>query len=260
MLGAICGDIIGSVHERAATKRTDFRLFDRAMRFTDDTVLTVATAHAILHGIPFADAYHEYGRRFPNCGFGSAFKRWLRSDDRQPYFSYGNGSAMRVSPVGWVAATEEEVLDLARRTAVVTHDHPEGIRGAEAVALAVFLGRTGRSKDQIRDRVTAVTSYDLTRSIARIRPRYRFDSSSQGSVPEAIIAFLESAGYEDAIRTAISLGGDADTQAAIAGAIAEAYFGTVPAEIAERCRTLLPDDFSATLDAFTARIRGVPYS
>ena len=247
MLGAICGDIIGSVHERAATKRTDFRLFDRAMRFTDDTVLTVATAHAILHGIPFADAYHEYGRRFPHCGFGSAFKRWLRSDDRQPYFSYGNGSAMRVSPVGFAARSLDEALGEARRSALPTHDHPEGIKGAEALAAAIFLARRGADKKAIRAAIESRFGYDLHRRVDAIRPGYRFDVTCQGSVPEAIIAFLDSDDVESAIRLAISLGGDADTLACMAGAVAQAFYKVVPAAIvAEVERRLTPELWALT--------------
>jgi ADP-ribosylglycohydrolase len=232
MLGAIAGDVIGSVHEGAGTKTKDFPLLAPKSRFTDDTVLTVAVAECLLRGRDYVEAFHDYFKSYPSRGFGGTFFAWASSRKREPYNSWGNGSAMRVSPVGYSASTLEEVLEEAKRSAEVTHNHEQGIRGAQATAAAVFLARTGNSKDQIRRYIEEQFGYFLDESLDQLRPTYRFDVSCQGSVPQSIIAFLESDGFEDAIRNAISLGGDADTMACIAGAIAEAYYGGVPAEIA----------------------------
>jgi ADP-ribosylglycohydrolase len=253
VIGAIAGDVIGSIYERAGLKTTEFPLFSAHSRFTDDTVLTVATAHALLTGTSYADAYHTYGDRYPRAGYGGSFRAWLRSPSRRPYNSWGNGSAMRVSPVGHAAQSIEETLAEAERSACATHDHPEGIRGAQAVALAVYLARTGSSKAAIREEIQRRIGYDLSRTIEEIRPAYRFDVSCQGSVPEALAAFLEAESVEEAIRLAISLGGDADTQAAIAGGIAEAFWGGVPEGIVREVRDRLPEEFRVTIDAFTER-------
>ncbi len=253
MLGAIAGDIIGSVYEHDAIRTRDFPLFDARCRFTDDTVLSVAVADAILSGAPYQDALRKYGRRYPNAGYGASFNRWLHSSDPLPYNSWGNGSAMRVSPVGFAFSTEDEVLRQARLSAEVTHNHPEGIKGAQATALAVFLARTGQDKAAIKDQITQRFGYDLERSLDSIRPTYVFDVSCQGSVPEALIAFLESHSCEDAIRNAISLGGDSDTQACIAGGIAEAFYGAVPEEIANRVQEILTDDLWDVVNAFRDR-------
>ena len=255
MIGAILGDIIGSAYEHDAPKHTDFALFSEYSRFTDDTVLTVATAHALLTGEPYQDAYHAFGNRYPGSGFGGAFRAWLASEDRLPYNSWGNGSAMRVSPVGWARDSVEEVLAEAERSAAVTHDHPERIRGAQAVALAVFLARTGASKAEIREAVRARIGYPLDRTLAEIRPSYHFDVSCQGSVPEAITAFLESDGVEHAIRLAVSLGGDADTQAAIAGGIAEAFHDGVPEDLAAEALVRLTPELRETVCAFREKYR-----
>ena len=231
MIGAIAGDIIGSVHEGAGTKTRDFPLFHDACRFTDDSVLTVATAACLLDDGDFTDYYHDYFQAWPDAGFGGNFFHWAAARDRQPYYSYGNGAAMRVSPVGFAGVTLEAVLDQAQRSAAVSHDHPEGIRGAQATAAAIFLARQGEGKAAMRARIEELFGYDLGRRLADIRPLYRFDVSCQGSVPESIIAFLEADDYESTIRNAISLGGDADTMACIAGGIAEAWYGGVPAAI-----------------------------
>lgn len=231
MQGAIVGDIVGSVFERAPVKHTKFPLFTKQSRFTDDTVLTLATAHALLTGSAFNRSYHEFGNRHPNAGYGSAFRFWLRARAPEPYGSYGNGSAMRVSPVAWVAQTEDECLALAQSSAEATHNSPEGIAGAQAVALAIWMARHRADKATIREAIARRFGYDLNRTVASIRPTYTFDVTCQGSVPEAIVAFLDSDSVESAIRLAISLGGDADTQAAIAGSIAEAAYGGVPGEL-----------------------------
>ena len=214
MIGAIAGDVIGSVHEHSLTKSLDFALFDPRCRFTDDTVLTVATAHAIFRGTSYESAYRAFGRVHPNAGYGKAFREWLQAEEPRPYNSWGNGSAMRVAPVGFAFSSVEDVLREAERSAAVTHNHAEDIKGAQATALAVFLARSGSSKDEIRDELTARFGYDLPRTVDQIRPDYRWDVSCQGSVPEAIVAWLDSRDVEDAIRLAVSLGGDADTQAA----------------------------------------------
>jgi len=242
MIGAIAGDIIGSVYEGYGIKTKEFPLFDPGCRFTDDTVLTVAIAKAILDDVDYSFSVKEIGRKYPNAGYGGTFIRWLLSSHSEPYNSWGNGSAMRVSSVGFAFDTREKVLDQAKRTAEITHSHPEGIKGAQATALAVFLARTGHSKSQIKEDIEATFGYDLDRTIDDIRPGYYFDVSCQGSVPESIIAFLESDSFEDAVRTAISLGGDSDTMACIAGAMAEAYYGGVPKEIVRKVEKLLTDD------------------
>jgi ADP-ribosylglycohydrolase len=250
MLGAIAGDIIGSVYEANPVKTMDFELFGELSRFTDDTVLTVATAHALLDGMDYAEAYRTYGRRYPRAGYGEAFITWLMTDDAPPYNSWGNGSAMRVSPVGYAGETMDFVLGEAAKSAAVTHNHPEGIKGAQAVAAAIFMGRRGQSKEEIRRFTIEQFAYDLKPTIAQIRPGYFFDVSCQGSVPQAIIAFLESEDVEDAIRLAISLGGDGDTQGCIAGAIAYAYYGKMAPEMELQVRRRLPREFIAILDEF----------
>lgn len=236
MLGAIAGDVIGSVHEGAGTKTKDFPLFEEYSRFTDDSVLTVAVAQQLLHGDPaikggYTMRLHEFFHYYPWAGYGGKFIGWALARSTDPYNSWGNGSAMRVSAVGWAFDDLDAVLAEAQRTAEVTHNHPEGIRGAQASASAIWLARQGKSRAEIKHYVASQFGYDLNRRLAEIRERYCFDVSCQGSVPESIIAFLESTDYEDAIRNAISLGGDADTMACIAGGIAEAFYGDIPDEI-----------------------------
>ena len=253
MLGAVAGDIIGSVHEFLQGKTMDFPLFVEASRFTDDTVLTIAVADCLLTGASYVDKFHEYTRTYPDRGYGTGFWLWVESGSREPYNSWGNGAAMRVSPVGFALPTLEEVLREAKRSAEVTHNHPEGIRGAQATAAAVFLGRQGESKTRIREFIQQKFGYDLNRSIADIRPTYSFNESCQGTVPEAIIAFLESSDYEETVRLAISLGGDADTLACIAGGIAEAFYGGVPTSIAECAMARLDDSLRGTVECFSER-------
>lgn len=253
MLAAIAGDIVGSLHERAGQKRTDFPLFAPGSQFTDDTVMTLAVADCLLHGKPYGATLRAYGRRYPDRGYGGMFRRWLADDAMGPYQSLGNGSAMRVSPVGFAMATLDEVMAEARRSAEVTHDHPEGIRGAQALAVAVFLARNGAAKRAIRDEVEARFGYDLHRSIDAIRPAYAFDVTCQGSVPEAIIAFLDSDDVESAIRLAVSLGGDADTLACMAGAVAQAHYRHVPPEIVAEVERRLPPELWQLTRAFCDR-------
>ncbi|HEL2241827.1 TPA: ADP-ribosylglycohydrolase family protein, partial [Streptococcus suis] len=246
MFGAIVGDVIGSRFEGRDIKSKDFDLFHPNCRFTDDSVMTAAVAASFL-GLnePFDDLEEalvlnmkDFGKLYPRAGYGPQFKKWIESKDSEPYNSFGNGSAIRVSACGHVGKSLEETLDLAERVAFVTHNHPEGIKGAQAVAGAIFLARTGKSKEEIRQFVTD-NFYNLDFTLDAIRPSYQFDSSCQGSVPQAIVAFLEAEDFEDAIRNAVSLGGDSDTLAAIAGSIAEPFFG-IPEEIVYRTTDYLP--------------------
>ena len=231
MLGAIAGDIIGSIYERFNIRSTEFPLFSAHSRFTDDTLLTVALADSIVYGDDYLFLLKWYYRNYPNAGFGGAFQNWARSESLEPYNSWGNGSAMRVSPIGWAYDSLDEVLEQAKLSAEVTHNHPAGIAGAQAVASALFLARTGNSKKAIKTYITDTFQYDLTDTLDNLRQHYVFDVSCQGSVPQAIIAFLESEDYEDCIRKAISIGGDSDTIACMAGGIAHAYYGSIPDKI-----------------------------
>jgi ADP-ribosylglycohydrolase len=250
MLGAIAGDIIGSTHEFNPTKSEKFTLFARGSDFTDDTVLTVAVADCILHKKDYAKTIKEYGRRYPGRGYGGNFRRWLNSTDNSPYNSFGNGSAMRVSPVGFAFNSLEKVLEEAKRSAAVTHNHPEGIKGAQAVAASIFLARQKNNKERIRGYMESQFGYDLHRTIDEIRPGVTFDETCQGSVPQAILAFLDSADYEDALRKAISLGADADTQACIAGGIAQAFYQIIPPNIIVNTRRILDPDLLKIVDDF----------
>lgn len=250
MLGAVAGDIIGSVHEFLQEKTMDFPLFVENSRFTDDSVLTIAVADCLLTGSAYVDRFHAYTRSYPDRVYGAGFWRWIESGSREPYNSWGNGAAMRVSPVGFALHSLEDVLREAKRSAEVTHNHPEGIRGAQATAAAIFLGRQGESKSRIRAFIQQRFGYDLNRTIEGIRPTYSFNESCQGTVPEAIIAFLDSSDYEEAVRLAISLGGDADTLACIAGGVAEAFYGGVPKWIAELAMARLDDTLRRTVMHF----------
>ena len=256
MLGAVVGDIVGSVYERCSTKQVDFELFPQGSRFTDDTVMTLAVAQWLMedeartpHGL--VSCMQELGHRYPRVGYGGRFHNWLWQDFPQPYGSWGNGSAMRVSPVGLYAKTLDEALALAALTAMVSHNHPEGVKGAQAIAACVFLCRHGSGKEEIRQYVERIFGYDLHRSLADIRPTYDFDVSCQGSVPEAIIAFMEGETFEEVVRLAVSLGGDSDTMACMAGAIAACCY-PIPEEMAERCSQLLTDDLRETMERFVA--------
>jgi len=239
MLGSIIGDIIGSVHEGIGTKTKDFPLFVPRSIFTDDTVLTVAVAEWILTVGDLTDILHTYFNSFPYRGYGGMFDEWASKKNRKPYNSYGNGSAMRVSPVGFAFDKIDDVLLWAERSSSVTHNHPEGIRGAQATAAAIYYARQDQDKKQIRQFLESQFGYDLSITLDKIRPTYSFNETCQGTVPQALIAFLESTNYEDAIRNAISLGGDADTLACITGGIAEAYYGGIPQDLAIKAKELL---------------------
>jgi ADP-ribosylglycohydrolase len=253
MLGAIAGDVIGSVHEFIATKTTDFELFPEGSRFTDDSVLTVAVADCLLHGRDYVDAFHDYFGCYPNAGYGFRFFGWASAGQRQPYNSWGNGSAMRVSPVAYAFASFDDVLEHAARSARVTHDHPEGVKGAQATAAAIYLAEHGESKDCIRHELERRFGYDLGYRLDDIRPTYKFDESCMRTVPPAIIAFLESDDFEDAVRKSISLGGDADTLACITGGIAEAYYGGVPEPIRTQTLARLDGRLRGIVEKFSGR-------
>lgn len=258
MLGAIIGDIVGSRFERNNHKSKDFELFTGQCRFTDDTAMTVAIAKALLecngdytdlsnHAIR---CMQEIGQKYPDAGYGRIFYQWLYKKVPGPYWSYGNGSAMRVSPVAYVAKSAKECIKLSDAVTRVSHNHPEGMKGAEAIASMIFAARGALPKSLLRD-VAQTRYYILDFTIDKIRPKYRFDASCQGSVPQAIEAFLESESFEDAIRIAVSLGGDSDTITAMTGSIAGAYYG-VPNELRKRALTYLPQDFLDILEEFEA--------
>ena len=259
MYGAILGDIIGSPYEFDRGKKTKvFPLFSERSEYTDDTVMTVAVAEAFMDSLgqdeetirkTMVFSMQKWGRRYPDAGYGNMFYGWLRKKYPQPYGSYGNGSAMRVSSAGWLFDTLEETRKMARLSASVTHDHPEGLKGAEATASAIYMARTGKSKDEIREYIIREFGYDLSRTCDEIRPGYYHQESCQKTVPEAITAFLEGTDFEDVIRTAVSLGGDCDTLTCIAGGIAEAFYG-VPPELKSSCETLIPEDMRNVLRRF----------
>ncbi|MBN2695538.1 ADP-ribosylglycohydrolase family protein [bacterium] len=253
MYGAIIGDIIGSRFERNNIKSVDFELFTKESRVTDDSILTVAIAKSILYSIDYSYSLREFALKYPHVGYGKAFKEWAIRGDMKRYDSWGNGSAMRVSPIGYSFKTLEETLDEAESSAKVTHNHPEGIKGAKAIATAVFMARVGYSKSKIKNYISDSFNYDLDRAIIDIREDYKFDVSCQGSVPEAIISFLESSSFEEAIRIAVSIGGDSDTIASMSGAIAEAYYQDIPKELIAKANLLIPSELILIIDKFRER-------
>lgn len=253
MIGAIVGDVVGSYYEAFPTKVYNFELFHEDSRFTDDTVLSVAVADWLLNGRDLTDLLHQYFARYPQAGYGMSFTLWAGNRKREAYGSWGNGSAMRVSPVGHALASLDEVLEHAHASADVTHNDPEGIKGAQAIAAAIWLAKHGRGKEEIKDYVEQQFSYDCSRKLADIRDSYSFDVSCAGSVPESIIAFLESDSFEDAIRLAISLGGDSDTMGCMAGAIAEAFYGEVPQELTDWAFSKLDPPLRNVVEQFCDR-------
>ena len=250
MLGSIAGDIIGSVYEWNRIKTKDFPLFQPNSVFTDDSVLTIAIAEAIQNQSDYRTSVIQYGRCYPHAGYGSAFQQWLLTTEPEPYESWGNGSAMRVSPVGFAFSDEATVLKESELTAVFTHNHPEGIKGAQATALAVFMAKHGNTKDDIRDAISSRFQYDLSKTIDDIRESYTFQVSCQKSVPEAILAFLDSTSWEDAVRNAISLGGDSDTLACITGGIAEAFYRDIPLYVLREVRSRLTEELWTSASRF----------
>jgi ADP-ribosylglycohydrolase len=228
MIGAITGDIVGSVYEWNQIKTKDFPLFADDCFFTDDSILTIALADAILNGTPYVENLKTFTRAYPGGGYGGRFFEWAHSPDPKPYNSWGNGAAMRISPAGFAYGDLNTVLQKAKEYTEVTHNHPEGIKGGQATAAAIFLARNGKSKPEIKRYVEDTFGYDLATHVDEIRPEYSFNESSQETVPQAIRAFIDSTDFEDAIRTAVSLGGDSDTLACITGGIAQAFYGGVP--------------------------------
>jgi ADP-ribosylglycohydrolase len=255
MLGAIVGDIVGSIYEFNNHRSKDFPLFSDGCEFTDDTVLTVAVADCILGDSDYAQYIKQYAREYPTVkgGYGGRFASWIKSESMEPYNSWGNGSAMRVSAIGFAFNTLPSVLAEAKKSAEVTHNHPEGIKGAQATAVAILLARKKKSKEEIKEQIINSFGYDLQRTLDEIRPIYQFNESCQETVPEAIIAFLESNDFEDAIRNAISLGGDSDTLTCITGGIAEAFYGGVPKNIAKKALSYLDDDIREVVEEFRER-------
>ena len=270
MYGAILGDMIGRPYEfLRAVKDRNFELFNKRSVFSDDSVMTIAVAEALLKVTDgrsrafttedpdienrfkeiLIDSLKKWGRRYPDAGYGGRFMAWLLSDKRDPYNSYGNGSAMRVSAAGYIADDLETTIKVAAWTAEVTHNHHEGVKGAEAVAACIFMARTGCTKEEIKGYVESTFHYDLSRTVDEIKPGYSFDVSCQGSVPESIICFLEADSFESAVRNAVYLGGDTDTMGAIAGSIAEAYYG-VPESLKEECRKRVTPEMLEVLTKF----------
>ncbi|AMB98553.1 hypothetical protein AWM75_00450 [Aerococcus urinaehominis] len=264
MLGAIIGDVIGSAYERPSqsTKKYDFDLWTDRSHFTDDTVMTLAIGQALKSHLAGNESFVEacryqmrqYGRTYPNLAYGKSFKAWLSASDQAANPSYGNGAAMRVSPIAWFATNQNQCLQLAKSQALVSHDHEEAVIGAQAAALAVFLARQGARKIEIKQAITQLADYQLDTDLADIRPGYYFQVRASQSVPQAIMAFLQSQNFEDAIRLAVSLGGDADTLAAIAGSIGQAYYG-VPATMVDQVRAYLPDQLWQDYQSLWAWLR-----
>lgn len=255
IFGAIAGDVIASVYEfkNLRTKDIDsIPLFNEECKATDDTILTMATLDALLHNKEFGDLYYEYGNKYNertdvNPGWGGMFRQWLQSEDKQPYNSFGNGSAMRVSPVGALFSDSSCIFEIAKETAEVTHNHEEGIKGAQAITAAIYFAGRKITKQEIKNQIEQIFNYDLNFTLDEIRDTYKFNETCQGSVPQAIVAFLESSNYEDAIRKAISIGGDSDTIACMAGGIAAAYYDEIPQNIVEFVMNKLPQEFKDLL-------------
>ncbi len=258
MIGAIAGDIIGSLYEQNNIKAKDFSLFAHNVHFTDDSVLTVALADSILTGTPNVENLRRFYHWYPKAGYGGSFHRWANDPDVGPYNSWGNCASMRISPVGFAYDDLEAVLKKAREFTEVTHNHPEGIKGGQATAATIFLARTWKSKDNIKEFVEQRFQYDLSRHVDEIRPTYTFDVSSQGTVPQAIRAFYDSTDFEDAIRTAVSLGGDCDTLTCITGGIAEAFYGGVPGHIQDKVYGILDARLGDLARKFMERFCGLP--
>ena len=253
MIGAIAGDIIGSIYERHNIKTKDFPLFSPKCTFTDDSVLTIALAESILTGTIYTDNLKRYFKLYPHRGYGASFYNWANSENPAPYNSYGNGAAMRISAVGFAYDDIDTVLLKAKEFTEITHNHPEGIKGAQATAAAIFLARHGATKTAVKDFIELRFQYDLSQHIDEIRPHYHFDISSQGTVPQAIRAFIDSTDFEDAIRNAVSLGGDSDTLACITGGIAQAFYGAVPDPIESKVYEILDERLGQITKEFMSK-------
>ncbi len=250
MFGAIIGDIIGSPYQYTGFKGMDFPLFSERSHFTDDTVLTIASADALLHKRDLAQTLKAYGRHYPDAGYGGFFQRWMLSDTLEPYKSWGNGSIKYAAPIGFYCDSVMAVLQTARKFAGVTHNHVEGIKGAQAVAYGIFLARHGCSKASIKEEIYRWFGYNLNTTLENLRPVYRFNISCPATIPPAFIAFLESEDFESAVRNAVSLGGEADILSAIAGSLAEAFYNEIPKEIKSEARKRLPQEFIDVIDEF----------
>ena len=249
MKGSIIGDIVGAPFEMAKNKDINFEYAKERETFTDDTILTIATMKSILNGTSYKEEAYNLARIYHNYGYGAAFYNWFNSDNPEPYGSYGNGSAMRVSPIALAFETEDKVLEEAKKSAEYSHNHLEGIKGAQAIALCIFMAKEGKNKYVIKNRIEELFEYDLSKTLNEIRPDYNFSAACMFSVPESIICFLESTDYESAIRNAISLGGDADTMACMAGGISEVYYGEIPQHLEDRLN-ILPEEFKEVLTRF----------
>lgn len=260
LIGSIIGDAVGSIYEFDNVKTISFPLFSEYSTFTDDTVLTIAIADSILNKKDFAKTILEYATNYPHRGYAGRFSEWINRKDLKPYNSFGNGSAMRVSPVGFAYNNLEKVLEIAKETAEITHNHPEGIKGAQAIASSIFLARTGKNKEEIKEYISQTFNYDLEKTISQIRNYYVFDETCQGTVPEAIIAFLESNDYENAIRLAISIGGDSDTIACMTGGIASAFYKEIPEKLIYKTNELLPKEFKEIIDEFNKKYNNENYN
>lgn len=264
ILGAICGDIVGSPYEFSPIKSKEFEFINQFSEFTDDTVMTIVNMEWLLDikegeteeecKERLISLMHEIGIKYPNCGYGGHFYGWLVNKHTEPYYSWGNGSAMRVSPIGWMFDTLDDVMKYAKISAEVTHNHPEGIKGAQAIASCVYLARQGKTKSEIQKFVEETFEYDLSRELKDFQKEYRFDVSCMGSVPEAIICFLESETYEDAIRNCVWLGGDCDTTGAMCGAIAEAFYGCLNEELMQNVMNKLDESMKEIVIKFSKMI------
>jgi ADP-ribosylglycohydrolase len=253
IFGAIAGDVIGSTYEFKNEKSVNINLFVEESTFTDDTVLTIAVADAILNNKDFGKTIWEYGNKYIDRGYGGRFLEWLASENPTPYDSWANGSAMRVSPVGWAYSTLHETLEMAKKSAEVTHNHPGGIRGAQAIASAIYLARNGFSKKAIKDYISQTFEYDLNFKLDDIREEYKFHVSCKYSVPQAIVAFLESTDFESGIRLAISIGGDSDTISAMTSSISVAFYNQISDDIYNFVKSRLPQDFIDIIEQFNER-------
>jgi ADP-ribosylglycohydrolase len=251
MYGAIIGDVCGSIYEwnnRKTDHPEEIELINAQCYYTDDTILTVGIAYGLMSGHDYKDALLTWSNKYPNNGYGRRYKDWFKRKDHKPYNSFGNGSAMRVSPVGWYFGTLEETLVEAKKSAEVTHNHKEGIKGAQAVAAAIFLARNDKSKDEIKTFIEKKFAYNLHKDISTLRKKYKYDETCQGTVPPAILAFLESNNFENAIQTAISLGGDTDTLACITGSIAEAFYKDIPLPIIDFVNSKINQDMKEVVE------------
>jgi len=257
MIGAIIGDVIGSPYEGRRMKffDYDFPLFNEKSTFTDDTILTVATAKAILEDRPYKDVYLELGRKYRNKGYGGSFQAWLYSKDPQPYNSWGNGSAMRVSPVGLYYDHAPMICDAAVRSSEVTHNHPDALVGAQIIAMAIHYAKLGKSKEVIKETLEDERSCEFKNDWQFYRDHYRFDMTCKGTVIQAMTAFFESTSFEDCIRKSVLMGGDTDTLACIAGSVAEAYYKHIPEDIAMEALSRVPDEFLVVIKDFYGKMK-----